>query len=88
MRAATEADVAAVAVVHVDSSRVAYEGVFPDAAIVGDLDRHREAWGRYVREPASPEHRLLVATAAGEIVGFAAFGASRDERAVGKVYAM
>lgn len=75
-----------------ESWRVAYARVFPDAAIKGDLERRREAWRRYIEEPASFKQRLLVATSAGETVGFGAFGPSRDDdlegREAGEIYAM
>lgn len=91
VRAATVEDASAIAAVHVSSWRIAYRGVFPDAAIVADTERRREAWRRYIEQPVKPEQRLLVATSSGEVVGFAAFGPSRDddvgEDAVGEVYA-
>jgi GNAT superfamily N-acetyltransferase len=46
---------------------------------------------RYIDEPASPRQQLLVATSAGGVVGFGAFGPSRDGdlqgREVGEIYA-
>jgi len=65
VRLATREDAAAIAAVHVESWRVAYEGVFPDAAVTADLGRRREAWRRYIEEPSSPGQQLLVATSAG-----------------------
>ncbi|HEX5260497.1 MAG TPA: GNAT family N-acetyltransferase [Gaiellales bacterium] len=91
VREATVADAAAVARVHLASWRSAYRGLVPDAFLDSLYLGERTArW----REQLT--HRPLgqvthVAEVGGEIVGFAAGGACRDEDAgagVGELYAI
>ncbi|HLY23126.1 MAG TPA: GNAT family N-acetyltransferase [bacterium] len=72
MRAATTADVAAIARVHVDAWRSTYRGIVPQAFLDGLSYRDREAlWHRVLNGP--PErHGVFVAEAGAQgIVGFA-----------------
>ncbi len=82
-------DVRGVAIVHVDSWRAAYQGLI-DQHVLDALrvDQRADGWSRWITaslsgqgtDGASAEpHRLLVAELDGRIVGWAAFGAGRDE---------
>jgi ribosomal protein S18 acetylase RimI-like enzyme len=91
VREATARDAAAVARVHLAAWRAAYRGLVPDGYL--DSLRLGERTARW-REQLT--HRPLgqvthVAEAGGEIVGFAAGGACRDEDSrseVGELYAI
>jgi ribosomal protein S18 acetylase RimI-like enzyme len=79
IQAATSEDCRAIAEVHVDSWQHAYRGILPEQYLASLSVAEREAmWRRMVER--QPSH-LLVARAAGQVVGFVAFGASRDEGA-------
>jgi ribosomal protein S18 acetylase RimI-like enzyme len=79
IQAATSEDCRAVAEVHVESWQHAYRGILPEQYLASLSVAEREAkWRRTVER--QPSH-LLVARAAGQVVGFVAFGASRDEGA-------
>jgi ribosomal protein S18 acetylase RimI-like enzyme len=79
VQAATSEDCRAVAEVHVESWQRAYGGILPEQYLASLSVAEREAmWRRMVER--QPSH-LLVARAAGQVVGFVAFGASRDEGA-------
>ena len=91
VREATATDAAAVARVHLASWRSAYRGLVPDALLDSlNLGERTARW----REQLT--HRPLgqvthVAEVGGEIVGFAAGGACRDEDSgseVGELYAI
>jgi ribosomal protein S18 acetylase RimI-like enzyme len=76
---ATPEDCRAVAEVHVETWQHAYRGILPDHYLASLSVAEREAmWRRMVAQ--QPSH-LLVARANGVVVGFVAFGASRDESA-------
>jgi ribosomal protein S18 acetylase RimI-like enzyme len=79
IQAATSEDCRAVAEVHVDSWQLAYRGILPEHYLASLSVAEREAMWRQVVERQPPP--LLVARSAGQIVGFVAFGASRDEDA-------
>ena len=77
-------DARGVATVHVDAWRAAYEGLIP--AEVLDALRVEERtvrWSRWITSSLADDvespHRLLVAEADGRIVGWATFGAGRDD---------
>lgn len=88
VRAATLADAAEVARIHVDAWRVAYAGIIPDLVLSSLSISEREAgWVRWldaslVGKPTDgitgPSHRLIVAEADRGVVGWAAFGEGRD----------
>ena len=79
IQAATAEDCRAVAEVHVESWQRAYRGILPEQYLASLSVADREAmWRRLVEQ--QPSH-LLVARAAGQVVGFVAFGASRDDGA-------
>lgn len=73
---ATAEDCRAIAEVHVESWQRAYRGILPEPYLASLSVSEREAmWRRMVEQ--QPSH-LLVVRAAGQVVGFIAFGASRD----------
>ena len=76
---ATAEDCRAIAEVHVESWQHAYEHILPAPYLASLSVTEREAmWRRAVEQWPS---QLLVARTDGRIVGFVAFGASRDEGA-------
>jgi ribosomal protein S18 acetylase RimI-like enzyme len=79
LESATAEDCRAIAEVHVESWQHAYKGLLPEAYLASLSVAEREAmWRRMVeREPS----HLVLARSANQIVGFVAFGASRDEGA-------
>src|SRR3954470_484929 len=89
IEAATAEDCRAVAEVHVESWQHAYKPFLPEQYLASLSITDREAaWRRMVER--FPAH-LLLARSAGQVVGFVAFGASRDEGApagCGEVFAI
>jgi GNAT superfamily N-acetyltransferase len=91
VRPAAAEDAAAIARVQVETWRAAYRGTVPDA-FLGDMDvaERAERWREgLVEKPA--RRTTWVAEPEGEIVGFIAFGPSRDDdagAAVGELYAI
>jgi ribosomal protein S18 acetylase RimI-like enzyme len=72
-------DVRGVAQAHVASWAAAYKDILPLAAIAAQtVDRRMAAWKQILLDGST---QLCVARAAGEIVGFVSFGASRDDAA-------
>lgn len=79
IESAASDDCRAVAEVHVESWQEAYKDILPAPFLASLSVTEREAmWHRMVEH--QPGH-LLVARIAGQVVGFVAFGASRDEGA-------
>jgi ribosomal protein S18 acetylase RimI-like enzyme len=76
---ATPRDCRAVAEVHVESWQHAYKDLLPAQFLASLSVQERETMWRSVVE-RQPKH-LLVARSAGQVVGFVAFGACRDEGA-------
>ena len=76
LRRAVPADARAIAEVHVDGWRWGYRGQLP-AAFLRDLsmDRREVAWREDI---ADPDLEVWVADRVGAVVGFTAFGRSRD----------
>lgn len=81
IRAATPADARAIAEVHVASWRATYRGLLPDAYLDRLSVDEREAQRREVLEDPASEWGTLVAEEDGRVIGFAAFGPSRDDDA-------
>ena len=79
IRRARPEDARAVAEVHVGSWRHAYRGLLPDAYLDRLSVEDREAMWREAF--GEPDEGAFVAESDGRIVGFAAFGPSRDEDA-------
>jgi len=79
VQVATSEDCRAIAEVHVESWQHAYRSILPEQYLASLSVAEREAmWRRTVER--QPSH-LLVARSAGQVVGFVAFGASRDDGA-------
>jgi len=79
VEAASSEDCRAIAEVHVESWQHAYGGILPKEYLASLSIAEREAiWRRMVK--SQPSH-LLLARSAGEVAGFVAIGASRDEDA-------
>lgn len=73
------ADAAAISIVHVRSWQAAYRGAVPQEYLDGlDPDQRRPVWERRLAEASWPGRGVLVAEAGGRIVGFTAFGPTRD----------
>ncbi|HXU05132.1 MAG TPA: GNAT family N-acetyltransferase [Polyangia bacterium] len=93
VRLAVPGDAPAMAGLHVRAWRAAYANVMPDAFLRGLNVEEREAmWRRSVTPPelAPAERVILVAEAAGVVLGFAAAGHARgdDEFGLGELYAI
>jgi ribosomal protein S18 acetylase RimI-like enzyme len=79
IESATAEDCRSIAELHVESWQHAYEGLLPASYLASLSVAEREAmWRRMVEH--EPSH-LVLARTANQIVGFVAFGASRDEGA-------
>jgi len=77
--AATSDDCRGIAEVHVESWQHAYKDILPEHYLASLSVVEREAmWRRMIER--QPSH-LLLARAGGQVAGFVAFGASRDEGA-------
>ena len=77
VRLAASADALAIAEVHVRSWQAAYETVLPAEYLNSLSVGSREAMWREAISRGSPE--ILIIETAGELLGFIAFGACRDE---------
>lgn len=89
VRPATVRDAPDVARIHVETWRQAYKGIVPDSYLDGlSVERRAEFWGKTLSE--STAGTLVAVDARGAVVGWASFGASRDEdgRGLGEVYAV
>lgn len=90
IRVAVEADLAAIARIHVATWQTCYRGIMPDEFLERLSVRAREeGWGKLVTAAA---RSILVCEAQGEAVGFAACGPTRDSdkdpAIVGELYAI
>lgn len=91
VRWANSDDAREVAVVHVDSWRAAYPGLIDQPVLDAlDVDERANGWSRWLASSLSGEqtddslsepHRMLVAESDGHVVGWATFGAGRDQGA-------
>ena len=89
VRWATPDDAMGVAIVHVDTWRAAYRGLIDDDVLGAlQIKQRAEGWTRWIASSlagqppvASSEavHKLLVAEVGGRVVGWASFGAGRDD---------
>ncbi|PXY25209.1 hypothetical protein BAY59_24660 [Prauserella coralliicola] len=93
LRDATQADAHAIARVLVRSWRAAYRGLLPDDVLAGLSVPDREEFWSDVLTSRPPHTRVVVATTAGAVVGFAATGpplvpADRADPTLGDLYAL
>ena len=86
IRPITDADIDAVAEVHVRTWQIGYAGIVP-AAHLAQLDPARNARHRRGQE-AGPGQHTVVGRSGGTIVGFAPFGPDRSEPEPGELYAI
>ena len=85
IRAATPADIAGLARVHVQSWRETYAGIIPRAFLDAlSLESRQQQWQRTLEFG----NAVFVAELADQIVGFASCGAARDEGYDDEVYAL
>jgi len=91
IRPATEADVPAVAEIHVEDWRWAYRGLVPRELLDSlSVERRAEMWSRGLARKR-PGWELFVADRAGTVIGFVGCGPCGDEDAgvrTGEVYAI
>jgi GNAT superfamily N-acetyltransferase len=88
VRPATVADAPAMGRVHVRAWQAAYRGHMPDGYLDGLRVSDRAAhWEGALRREDLPGV-ILVAERAGEVIGFAAVGPSRDPEGAGELYAI
>lgn len=88
VRAARVEDARGVAIVHVESWRVAYRGLIDQSVLdAQQVDHRADQWASWIAHSvagaptgggAGHSHRLLVADAGGRIAGWASYGAGRD----------
>ena len=79
IRPAVASDARTVATVHVYTWQSAYRGIVPDAYLDSlSIDRREPIWGNVIQKGA-PE--LWVAELDSQVIGWTAFGASRDQDA-------
>lgn len=93
LRDATRADAQAIADVLVRSWRVAYRGLLPDSVLAGLSVAEREQFWSDALTACPPNTRMVVATIAGTVVGFAATGpplvpTDRADPTLGDLYAL
>ena len=93
VRAAREADAEALARVHVDTWRAAYQGLMPQEYLDGLDPAERAArWRQALGSPGSPFTAVVLEDESGTVVGFATVGPGEDDDAadptVGLVGAM
>jgi len=79
VRAASPGDADPIAGVQAAAWRATYAGLLP-AEVIDDLRSAdaRDRWRDAIATPPSARHRVLVAVAGVDVVGFAAFGPSED----------
>lgn len=79
VRRARPDDADAIGRVHAHSWRTSYATLLPDAAAPAlEPAALAESWRAAIDDPPSDQHRLLVATAGPQVVGFAALSPSAD----------
>lgn len=91
VRLAGAGDADAIGRIQVEAWRAAYTGLIPDEAIAGfDVESMQRMWREGLARQPRPGGAIFVVEDAGEVVGFASVGASRDEEAEreGELYAI
>jgi GNAT superfamily N-acetyltransferase len=82
VRAARPADVDSLGQVHARAWQQAYSGLLPQGGDAAQPQALAQAWDTAVQHPPTPQHRVLVATAGPDVVGFAAVAPGGDADAV------
>lgn len=90
VRLAKASDAKGIAEVHIASWQSAYRGIFPDSYLDNlSVERSGSFWEKEITEG---KNHILVFELETQIIGFAAFGASRDDDVdqtiVGEIYAI
>jgi GNAT superfamily N-acetyltransferase len=91
IRQATMADVAAIAIVHVDGWRITYKGLLPDDYLANLAYEQREAlWRKILSKPVGQDLVYVAEGTPGDVVGFASGGPERsgDPVYTSEVYAI
>ena len=79
VRPATALDADSIAQVHVRSWKSAYRGLVPREYLVGlSVDQRTDVWSEILSSARPPESGVLVLDDADTLVGFLAYGPSRD----------
>lgn len=79
VRLAAAADGDAIGRVQVESWRAAYTGLLPDESIAGfDVELRQQLWREGLSRPPRPGSATFVVEEAGDVIGFASVGESRD----------
>lgn len=87
VRLATEGDADEIGRIQVESWRAAYTGLMPQEVVdTFDVDRRQATWREWLGAPPRARSATFVVEDAGEVVGFAGVGPSRDEPASGELY--
>lgn len=90
VRPAEPDDIPALAHVHVQGWRETYRGLFPDH-LLDDPEfepRRRRFWTAVFTDPRYADHRVAVAEADGEVVGFGLASPNGDELGIPQLYAL
>jgi hypothetical protein len=73
VRPAVRDDAAEIARIQVDTWRIAYPNLLPEAVLAGlSAERNEPVWRAAITQPPSPRHHVLVAVEGDWRVGFAA----------------
>ncbi len=90
VRPAAPEDSRAIAQAHVETWRVAYKGIVPDAYLATLSVERREPMWRERLAARPPGHQTVVGLAGGAVVGFSSVGPMRGEMAgyTGEIYAI
>jgi GNAT superfamily N-acetyltransferase len=88
VRPAAVADAAAMGRLHVRAWQAAYRGHMPDAYLDGLRPEQRAAYWEGALGRERGRGAILVATRAGQVVGFATVGPARDPEGAGELFAI
>ena len=87
VRLADADDADAIGRIQVECWRAAYNGLLPDVAIAGfDVASNQERWRGWLGAGLPPRSATFVVEDAGEVVGFAGVGPSREAPGDGELY--
>ena len=78
VRTARPVDASAIGAVHAAAWVADYAALLPRRAASVDAASLSSSWQQAIEAPPSRQHRVMVATAGPEVVGFVAFGPSSD----------